>query len=136
MGLNPPSTNPVTDPLKYNNPKQIFIHTPGLPALIKRHDRGSVVISGKRLEEMLEKIYAMGINKVELVIEVEGRQIVIVGSIHKKTNKHAKQSRYHIYPLGSDQVLLREKYLAFRGAAEPHSRTPLPIIVYSLMPKI
>jgi hypothetical protein len=136
MGLNPPTTNPVTDPTTFNNPKNIFFPTSGLPAVIKQHARNSVVISGKKLGEMLEKFHTRGINRVDLVVEIEGRQIVVTGSIYKKTNKHTKQSYYYIYPLGVDQVFLRKKYLTFRGAAESHSKTPLPIIVYSIIPKI
>jgi len=136
MGLNPPTTNPVTDPLTFNNPKNIFSPTTGLPAVIKQHDRNSIAISGKRLGEMLEKLHNVGIKKVELVIEIGGRQIAVAGSIYKKINKHTRQNYYYIYPLGADQVLLRERYLAFRGAAEPYSKTPLPVIVYSVIPKI
>jgi len=136
MGLNPPVTNSVTDPAMFNNPRNIFFHRTGLSAVIKQHDRGSVVVSGKRLGEILEKFHTMGIKTVELVVELEGRQIVITGSIYRKTNKRAGQSYYYVYPLGADQVLLREKYLAFRGTAEPKSKTPLPIIVYFVTPKV
>lgn len=136
MGTNPPTVNSVTNPSVLNNSRNIFSPTAGLPAVIKQHDRNSVVIAGRRLGEMLEKFHGAGVKRVELIIEINGRQIAVAGSIYKKTNKRTKQSYYYVYPLGADQVLLREKYLMFRGAAESHSKTPLPVIVYSVMPKI
>jgi len=136
MGLNPPHTNPVTSSAPpRDKPNNTFFTMTGLPAVVKQHDKNSVVIAGKRLGEMLEKLYNAGIRNVELTLEIDGRHIVVAGSVYRKINKHTGRSYYYIYPLGADQILLRERYLAFRGAAEPYSRTPLPVIVYSVVPK-
>jgi hypothetical protein len=113
----------------------MFFPTTGLSAVVKSHDKGAVVIAGRRLNEILERLYSIGITKVDLVVELDGWQVVVTGSIYKKTDKRTGRIYYFIYPLGTDQVLLRSKYQAFRGGAEKYSKTPLPILIYSIVPK-
>jgi hypothetical protein len=136
MGVNPPHTSPVTNPPPpQNKPNNIFFPTTGLSAILKLHDKGAVVITSKRLNEILERLYSIGITKVDLVVELDGRQVIICGSIYRRTDRRANRTYYYIYPLGSDQLLLRSRYLAFRGNAERYSKTPLPVLIYSIVPK-
>ena len=137
MAQNQPRAGSLTSQTQpQNKVVNISYPTAGLSAVVKSHDRRSVVIAGEKLNEILERLYNIGINKVELVIEVDGRQVVVTGSVYKKTDNRTGRSYYCIYPLGADQALLRSKYLAFRGNAEKYSKTPLPILVYSIMPKM
>ena len=136
MGLNQPHVGSVTNPTPpQNKPNNIFFPTTGLSAVVKSHDKGAVVITGKRLNEILEKLHTIGITRIDLVVELDGRQIVISGSIYRKTDKRTGRSYYSIYPVGTDQVLLRSRYQAFRGNAEKYSKTPLPILIYAIVPK-
>ena len=132
MGWNQPITHPMTEP---NTQKNIFFPTPGLSAAVKVHDKRAVGIFGNRLSEVLEKLYNIGVRKVDLVVDVGGRQIVITASIYKKVDRRSGRTYYWGYPIGSDQIFLREKYKAFRGEAERYAKTPMPIVVYMIMPK-
>jgi hypothetical protein len=135
MGTNPLQTDPITNQLSIQNKPNMFFVATGLSAVVKLHDKGAVVITGKRLGEILERLHSIGINKVDLVVELDGRQVVISGSVYKRTDRRTGRKYYYIYPLGTDQVLLRARYQAFRGNAEKYAKTPLPILIYSIVPK-
>ncbi len=84
---------------------------------------------------MLEVYYSGGVRQVDAVIGLDGQQLVITCTIHRKVDKRTNRVHYWLYPLGAGQYLLRERYRAFRGAAERYAKTPMPVVVHSLIPK-
>jgi hypothetical protein len=107
----------------------------GLPAVVVNHSRDAVVISGERLSEVLEVYYNAGVRQVDAVVGLDGQQFVVTCSIYRKADRRTNRVYYWLYPLGAGQHLLRERYKAFRGAAERYAKTPTPIVIYSIMPK-
>ena len=132
MGVNQPITNSVRE---QNTQQKIFFPTPGLSATVAVRDKTTVGIFGSRLSEVLGNLYNAGIRKADLVVDVNGHQIVITVSIYKRVDRRSGRTYYWAYPLRSDQIFLRERYKAFRGEAERYAKTPMPIVVYMIMPK-
>jgi hypothetical protein len=106
-----------------------------LPAVVISHSKDAVLISGERLGEVFEVYYGGGVRQVDAVIGLDGQQLVVTCTIHRKVDGRTGRVYYWLYPLGAGQQLLRERYKAFRGAAEKYAKTPMPIIIYSIMPK-
>ena len=106
-----------------------------MPAVVVSHSKDAVLISGERLSEVLEVYYSGGVRQVDAVIGLDGQYLTITCTIHRKVDRRTNRVYYWLYPLGTGQYLLRERYKAFRGTAERYAKTPMPIIIYSIMPK-
>jgi hypothetical protein len=126
-----PFTNPSTTRTKMD----LFVVTGGLPAAVRNHARNAVSIFGERLSEVLEAYYSAGVRQVDVAIGLDGQQLIVMCSIHRKVDKRTGRVYYWLYPLGTGQYLLRERYNAFRGAAERYAKTPMPIVIYSMLPR-
>ncbi len=131
----PPGTTVTTSPTPKTNTNIIVTAISGLPAVVVSHSKDAVLISGERLSEMLEVYYSGGVRQVDAVIGLDGQQLVITCTVHRKVDGRTNRIYYWLYPIGAGQHLLRERYKAFRGAAERHAKTPMPIVIYSIMPK-
>ena len=132
MGATPTVTTSQTPK---TNTNLIVAAISGLPAVVVNHSRDAVLISGERLGEVLEVYYNGGVRQVDAVIGLDGQQLVVTCTIHRKADRRTNRVYYWLYPLGAGQHLLRERYKAFRGAAERYAKTPMPIVIYSIMPK-
>lgn len=126
-----PFTNPPTTRTKMD----LFVVIGGLPAAVRNHARNAVSIFGEKLNEVLEAYYSSGVRQVDVVAVLDGQQLVVTCTIHKKVDRRTNRVYYWLYPLGTGQYLLRERYKAFRGVAERYAKTPMPIVIYSIMPK-
>jgi hypothetical protein len=124
--ISPPTTKTKTD---------LFVVIGGLPAAVRNHARNAVSIFGEKLNEVLEAYYSAGVRQVDAVAVLDGQQLVVTCTIHKKVDRRTGRVYYWLYPLGAGQHLLRERYKAFRGAAERYAKTPMPIIIYSILPR-
>jgi hypothetical protein len=132
MGTGPRVT---TSPISKTNTNLIVTAVSGLPAAVRSHDKSAVSIFGERLSEVLETYYSNGVRQVDVTAVLDGQQFVVTCTIHKKVDRRTNRVHYWLYPLGAGQYLLREKYKAFRGTAERYAKTPMPIVIYSIMPK-
>jgi hypothetical protein len=117
------------------NTNLIVTAVSGLPAVVVNHSKDAVLISGEKLGEVLEVYYNGGVRQVDAVIGLDGQYLTITCTIHKKTDGRTGRVYYWLYPLGAGQHLLRERYKAFRGAAERYAKTPMPIVIYSILPR-
>jgi DNA-binding beta-propeller fold protein YncE len=113
----------------------LFVVVGGLPAAVRNHAKNAVSISGERLSEVLEAYYGVGARQVDVVVGLDGQQLVVTCTIHRKVDRRTNHIYYWLYPLGTGQYLLRERYKAFRGVAGRYAKTPMPIVIYSIMPK-
>ncbi len=125
----------VTNPQTHRTKTDLFVVIGGLPAAVRNHARNAVSIFGERLSEVLEAYYNSGIRQVDVAVGLDGQQLVMTCTIHRKVDGRTGRVYHWLYPLGAGQYLLRERYRAFRGAAERYAKTPMPIIIYSIMPK-
>jgi DNA-binding beta-propeller fold protein YncE len=125
----------TTSPTPKTNTNLIVTAVSGLPAAVRSHDKNAVSIFGERLSEVLEAYYSAGVRWVDVAVGLDGQQLVVTCTIHKKVDRRTNRVYYWLYPLGTGQYLLRERYKAFRGAAERYAKTPMPIVIYSIMPK-
>jgi hypothetical protein len=132
MGLGTPV---ITSPTPKTNTNLIVTAISGLPAVVVSHSKDAVLISGERLGEVLEVYYSGGVRQVDVVIGLDGQQLVVTCSIHKKVDRRTGRVYCWLYPLGAGQHLLRERYKAFRGAAERYAKTPMPIVILTILPK-
>jgi hypothetical protein len=131
MVAEPPFTNPPATRTKMD----LFVVMGGLPAAVRNHAANAVSIFGERLGEVLEAYYSNGVRQVDVAVGLDGQQLVITCTIHKKVDRRTNRVYHWLYPLGTGQYLLREKYRAFRGAAGRYAKTPMPIVIYSILPK-
>ncbi len=125
----------TTSPTPKINTNLIVTAISGLPAVVASHSKDAVLITGERLGEVLEVYYSGGVRQVDAVIGLDGQQLVVTCTVHRKVDRRTNRVYYWLYPLGAGQYLLREKYKAFRGAAGRYAKTPMPIVIYSIMPK-
>ena len=127
---------PVTTSPTSKIPQNLSIATiNGLPAAVVSHSKNAVSIFGESLNEVLETYYSLGVRQVDAVIGLEGQYLTITCTIHRKVDGRTGRVYHWLYPLGAGQYLLRERYKAFRGATERYAKTPMPIVIYSIMPK-
>ncbi len=132
----PGATPPITGlPTPKIPPNLSITAVNGLPAAVINHSKNAVMIFGESLSEVLETYYSLGVRQVDAVIGLDGQYLTITCTIHKKVDGRTGRVYYYIYPLGAGQYLLRERYRAFRGAAERYAKTPMPVIIYSITPK-
>jgi len=131
-GAPPPITGLPTPKI----PQNLSIATiNGLPATVVSHSKNAVSIFGESLNEVLETYYSLGVRQVDAVVWLDGQYLTITCTIHRKVDKRTNRVYHWLYPIGAGQYLLRERYKAFRGAAERYAKTPMPIVIYSIMPK-
>jgi len=128
--------SPVTNsPISKNNTNLTVPAVSGLPAVVVNYSRDAVMIFCEGLSEVLEMYYSLGVHHVNVAVGLGGQQLTIECTIHRKVDRRINRVYYYLYPLGSSQHLLRERYKEFRGAAKRYAKTPMPIVVYSIMPK-
>ncbi len=107
----------------------------GFPAVVTRHTKYTVAISCDGLRETLEAYYNSGVYQVDVVVELNRRQLVVTCTIYKKVDRRTGRVYYWLYPLGAGQRILSRRYKIFRGVAKRYTKTPMPIIIYSVTPK-
>jgi len=127
--------NSVTNPPTTRTKMDLFVVIGGLPAAVRNHARNAVSIFGERLSEVLEAYYNSGVRQVDVAAVLDGQQLVVTCTIHRRVDRRTNRVYYWLYPLGTGQYLLRERYKAYRGVAERYAKTPMPIVIYSIMPK-
>jgi len=134
MGVGPlhPNLNPVTNHTMLKSVANITVTTAAIPGYVIKHDRNSVVISGEKLGEVLEQLYSAGFRRVEVLIEVAGRQILTDGTIYCRHDKRRGRTYYWLYPLQPGQAVLRALFDEHRRGAAPRAKKPLPLIIHQI----
>jgi hypothetical protein len=132
---NPSQWGFITNPLVHQNSANISIVGAGVPAMVRAQDKAAVAISGEELSQMLALLYSAGIRRVEIDALVDGLKITLTGTIYKRNDRRSGRTHYVVYPLGSGQKFLREKYRAFKGEVPRNLKRPMPILVMNIRPK-
>jgi hypothetical protein len=107
-----------------------------LPAHIVVHDRRSVAITSNVLANFLKALYEVGLRDVVVVIEAAGQRIAIEASIYRKFDRRRGRVFHLLYPRQPAQSLLRDMLGKWRNSASPDAKRPMPIMIYSLTPKL
>jgi len=107
--------------------------TGGVPAsVINGGLRGRLIlIRSVQLAPQLLALLALGVRKVELLMQVEGQMLVIVASIIRRGPKHPP----YLHPLRESERVLSDLYLKKRAASDRRNAS-LPAIVMSMRPLI
>jgi hypothetical protein len=126
---------PVTNPPTTKTKIDLSVIIGGLPAAVRNHAKNAVSIFGERLSEVLAAYYDAGVRWVDVAVGLDGQQLIVTCTIHKRVDRRTGRVYFWLYPLGTSQYLLRGRYKTFRGTAEKYVKTPMPIIVYSIMPR-
>jgi hypothetical protein len=134
MGAQPvhPNPNPVTNPTVLKNMVNITVATAAIPGYVIRHDKNSVVISGEKLGEVLRQLYGSGFRRVEVLIEVAGRQVVTDATIYSKYDKRRNRTYWWLYVLQPGQAVLRALFDEHRRGAAPRAKRPLPVLIHQI----
>jgi site-specific recombinase XerD len=141
MDVRAQNTNPgsIINHPTLKNAVNIIVATAAIPGYAIRHDRNSVVISGEKLGEVLEQLYSSGFRRVEVLIEVAGRQILTDATIYNKRDGRRNRTYFMLYPLKPGQAVLRMLLNEHRRGAAPRAKRPLPVLIHrisvSLKPK-
>ena len=136
MGVQKPGRGDfATSPLTHQNTANISVVGAGVPATVRAQDKAAVAISGEELSQMLALLYSAGIRRVEIDALMDGLKITFTGTIYKRNDRRLNRTYYIIYPLGSGQKFLREKYRAFKGEITRNLKRPMPILVINIRPK-
>ena len=106
-----------------------------LPAVVINYSRDSVLISCDGLNETLEAYYNSGVQQVDVVAELNRKQLVMTCTIYRKVDKRTGRVYYWLYPLGAGQLILKKRYMIYRGVAEKYAKKPMPILIYSVTPR-
>jgi hypothetical protein len=125
----------ATNPQLHQTLANLSIIGGGIPATVRSQDKTAIAIGGEELSRALALFYSAGIRRVEIDALVDGLKITLTGTIYKKDDKRTGRRHYIMYPLGSSQKFLREKYRAFRGEVPRNLKRPMPILVMSIRPK-
>ncbi len=131
MGAHP-NPNPVTNPTMLKNVVNITVATAAIPGYVIRHDKNSVVISGEKLGEVLRQLYDSGFRRVEVLIEVAGRQVVTDASIYSKYDRRRNRTYWWLYVLQPGQSVLRALLDEHRRGAAPRAKRPLPVLIHQI----
>ncbi len=134
MGAQPTYTspNPVINPPTLKGVANITVSTAAVPGYAVKHDKNSVVISGEKLGEVLRQLYEAGVRRVEVLIEVAGRQVVADASIYSKYDKRRNRTYYWLYVLQPGQAVLRALLEEHRRGAAPRAKRPLPVLIHQI----
>jgi len=131
MGAQPDRTNPnpVTNPTAIKHVVNITIASAAIPGYVVRHDKNSVAISGEKLGEVLQQLYDSGFRRVEVLLEVAGRQVVTDATIYSKYDRRRSRTYWWLYVLQPGQAVLRMLLDEHRREAAPRARRPLPVLI-------
>jgi hypothetical protein len=132
---NPTQWEFVTNPQPHQKTTNLSVVSSIIPATVRAQDRAAVAISGEDLSRVLALLYNAGVRQVEVDILVDGLKITFTGTIYKRNNRRTGRTHYIIYPLGSGQKFLREKYRTFKGEIPRNLKRPMPILVMNIRPK-
>ena len=134
MGAQPAHTdqNPVMNPTVLKNMVNITTVAAAIPGYVIRHDKNSVVISGEKLGEVLRQLYDSGFHRVEVLIEVAGRQIVTDATIYSKYDRRRNRTYWWLYVLQPGQAVLRALFDEYRRGAAPRAKRPLPVLIHRI----
>ena len=136
MGAQSPTQGGIaTNPQVHQMITNLSVVGSGVPATVRSQDKAAVAISGEELSQMLALLYSAGIRRVEIDALVDGLKITFTGTIYKRNDRRSGRTHYIIYPLGSGQKFLREKYRAFKGEVPRNLKRPMPILVMNIRPK-
>jgi hypothetical protein len=134
MGAQPslPNPNSVTNPTVLKNMVNITVVAAAVPGYVIRHDKNSVVISGEKLGEVLRQLYESGFRRVEVLIEVAGRQVVTDATIYSKYDRRRNRTYWWLYVLQPGQAVLRALFDEYRRGAAPRAKRPLPVLIHQI----
>jgi hypothetical protein len=125
----------VTNQQLHQTSANLYVIGGGIPATVRSQDKTVVAISGEELSKALAVFYSAGIRHVEVDVLVNDLKVILTGTIYKRNDRRTGRTHYIIYPLGSGQKFLREKYRAFRGEVPRNLKRPMPILVMNIRPK-
>ncbi len=127
-----PTSNTVMDPTTLKSAVNITVVAAAIPGYVIKHDKNSVVISGEKLGEVLRQLYESGFSRVEVLIEVAGRQVVADASIYSKYDKRRNRAYWWLYVLQPGQAVLRALLEEHRRGAAPRAKKPLPVLIHRI----
>jgi len=107
-----------------------------LPAHVVVHDRRSVAIASSALADLLKSLYEAGLRDVVVVVEAAGQRLAVEASIYRKFDRRSGRIYHLLYPRQPAQSLLRDMLNKWRGNAPPDVKRPMPIVIYSVTPKL
>jgi hypothetical protein len=134
MDTTPNHTNPgsVINPTVLRNMVNLTVSAAAVPGYVIRHGKNSVVISGEKLGEVLRQLYESGFRRVEVLIEVAGRQLVTDATIYNKYDSRRGRTYWWLYVLQPGQAVLRALLDEHRRAAAPRAKRPLPVLIHRI----
>jgi len=134
MGTPPIHTNPnpVTNPKTLKHTVNLTVAAAAVPGYVIRHDKNSVVISGEKLGDVLRQLYDSGFRRVEVLMEVAGRQVVTDATIYSKYDKRRNRTYWWLYVLQPGQAVIRALFDEYRRGAAPRAKRPLPVLIHQI----